>query len=172
MENTSLIIAGAMVLAIVLLMAMFARLFRKAGPHEALIVYGFRGTRVVKGRGTVIFPMVESCRELSLQLMSFDLIDVTPHKKRHLRVPLHELPCCIVRRSADIGLPVSLIARTSKAGLGPCRTGLRFLGEYSLGLIEIDYRHGVAAFAFRGGIDTCRQIGFMLRFAREPLPIP
>ena len=51
-----------MVLAIVFLMAMFAKLFRKAGPHEAIIVYGFRGTRVVKGRGTVIFPMVESCR--------------------------------------------------------------------------------------------------------------
>ena len=62
-----------MVLAIVFLMTMFAKLFRKAGPHEALIVYGFRGTRVVKGRGTVIFPMVESCRGLSLELMSFDV---------------------------------------------------------------------------------------------------
>ena len=54
-------------------MAMFARLFRKAGPHEALIVYGFRGTRIVKGRGTVIFPMVETVRGLSLELMSFDV---------------------------------------------------------------------------------------------------
>ena len=62
-----------MVLAIMFLMAMFAKLFRKAGPHEALIVYGFRGTRVVKGRGTVIFPMVENCRGLSLELMSFDV---------------------------------------------------------------------------------------------------
>src|SRR6478672_9276834 len=73
MENTSFVIAGAMLLAIVFLMAMFAKLFRKAGPHEAIIVYGFRGTRVVKGRGTVIFPMVESCRGLSLELMSFDV---------------------------------------------------------------------------------------------------
>jgi flotillin len=56
---------------------MMARLYRKAGPHEALIVYGFRGTRIVKGRGTVIFPMVETYRELSLQLMSFD---VTPQQ--------------------------------------------------------------------------------------------
>jgi flotillin len=54
-------------------MAMFARLYRKAGPHEALVVYGFRGTRIVKGHGTVIFPMIESYRELSLQLMSFDV---------------------------------------------------------------------------------------------------
>src|SRR2546430_14622256 len=73
MQNTSFVIAGAMVLAIVFLMMMFAKLFRKAGPHEALVVYGFRGTRIVKGRGTVIFPMIESCRGLSLELMSFDV---------------------------------------------------------------------------------------------------
>src|ERR1700674_3161009 len=68
-----LVIAGLMVLTVLFLMMMFARLYRKAGPHEALIVYGFRGTRIVKGRGTVIFPMVETYRELSLQLMSFDV---------------------------------------------------------------------------------------------------
>jgi flotillin len=68
-----LVIAGLMVLTILLLMAMFAGLYRKAGPHEALVVYGFRGTRIVKGHGTVIFPMVENCRELSLELMSFDV---------------------------------------------------------------------------------------------------
>ena len=73
MENTTFVIAGLMILAILFLMAMFAKLFRKAGPHEAIIVYGFRGTRVVKGRGTVIFPMVESARGLSLELMSFDV---------------------------------------------------------------------------------------------------
>jgi flotillin len=66
-------IAGLMGLAIILLMAMLARLYRKAGPHEALVVYGFRGTRIIKGRGSVIFPMVENCRLLSLELMSFDV---------------------------------------------------------------------------------------------------
>jgi flotillin len=54
-------------------MGFLARLYRKAGPHEALIVYGFRGTRIIKGHGTVIFPMVESIRGLSLELMSFDV---------------------------------------------------------------------------------------------------
>src|SRR6202023_2110868 len=73
MENQVFVIAGLMILAIIFLMAMFAKLFRKAGPHEAIIVYGFRGTRIVKGRGTVIFPMVENCRLLSLELMSFDV---------------------------------------------------------------------------------------------------
>ena len=67
------IIVGLAVLAVLFLMSMLARLYRKAGPHEALIVYGFRGTRVVQGHGTVIFPMVENCRDLSLELMSFDV---------------------------------------------------------------------------------------------------
>jgi flotillin len=67
------VIAGLGVLVIMFLMSMLARLYRKAGPHEALVVYGFRGTRVVKGHGTIIFPMVENCRELSLELMSFDV---------------------------------------------------------------------------------------------------
>jgi len=67
------VIVGLMVLAIVLLGSFLASLYRKAGPHEALIVYGFRGTRIVKGHGTVIFPMVEAWHELSLELMSFDV---------------------------------------------------------------------------------------------------
>jgi len=57
----------------VFLISVFARLFRKAGPNQALIVYGFRGPRVIKGRGTVVLPMLESARELSLELMSFDV---------------------------------------------------------------------------------------------------
>jgi len=67
------IIVGLCVLALLFIMSMFAKLYRKAGPHEALIVYGFGGTRVVKGHGTVVFPMVQICRELSLELMSFDV---------------------------------------------------------------------------------------------------
>src|ERR1700737_3565308 len=67
------VIAGLVVLATLFLMSMLARLYRKAGPNEALIVYGFRGTRVVSGHGTGIFPMVENCKGLSLELMSFDV---------------------------------------------------------------------------------------------------
>jgi flotillin len=64
---------GLMGLTVILLTSILATLYRKAGPHEALVVYGFRGTRVVKGHGTVIFPMIEACRQLSLELMSFDV---------------------------------------------------------------------------------------------------
>src|SRR6266480_505899 len=67
------VIVGLMVLAVLFILVMFAKMFRKAGPNEALIVFGFRGTRVVKGHGTLIFPMFESCRDLSLELMSFDV---------------------------------------------------------------------------------------------------
>ena len=73
MSTDAFLIATTAVAAIVLLMGVLARLYRKAGPHEALVVYGFRGTRVIKGHGTVILPMVENCRELSLELMSFDV---------------------------------------------------------------------------------------------------
>ena len=68
-----MVITGLAVLVIFLIMSILARLYRKAGPHEALIVYGLGGTRVVKGHGTLVFPMVQVCRELSLELMSFDV---------------------------------------------------------------------------------------------------
>src|SRR5216117_634401 len=67
------IIAGLAVFVILFLISTMARLSRKAGPHEALIVYGMGGTRVVKGHGTVVLPMVQVCRGLSLELMSFDV---------------------------------------------------------------------------------------------------
>jgi flotillin len=73
MSNEVIYIAIVLVLTLVLLMMATATLFRKAGPHEALIVYGLRGTRIIKGKGTVIVPMIESYRQLSLQLMSFDV---------------------------------------------------------------------------------------------------
>ena len=74
MNQQVIIIAGIAVLAILFIMVMSARLYRKAGPNEALIVYGFRGApRVIKGGGTVVLPMVELCRGLSLELMSFDV---------------------------------------------------------------------------------------------------
>ena len=68
-----LVVVGLAFLGLIFVLGILARMYRKAGPHEALIVYGFRGPRVIKGHGTVIFPMVENCRELSLELMSFDV---------------------------------------------------------------------------------------------------
>ena len=61
------------VMVILFLISGMARIYRKAGPHEALIVYGLGGTRVVKGHGSMVLPMVQVCRGLSLELMSFDV---------------------------------------------------------------------------------------------------
>src|SRR6476661_318064 len=70
-----LIIVVAMVFVVLALIVMFTTLFRKVGPNEALIVYGFglSEPRVVKGGGTLVLPMVQSARSLSLELMSFDV---------------------------------------------------------------------------------------------------
>jgi flotillin len=64
---------GICLLLLIILTGMMARMFRKAGPNEALIVYGFGGPHVIKGHGKIVFPMVQSCRELSLELMGFDV---------------------------------------------------------------------------------------------------
>ncbi|HEX8598609.1 MAG TPA: SPFH domain-containing protein [Chloroflexia bacterium] len=51
-------------------------LVRKVGPNQALIIYGLgTGTqpKVVKGGGVVVMPLLQSAKELSLELMSFDV---------------------------------------------------------------------------------------------------
>ncbi|HEY5380764.1 MAG TPA: SPFH domain-containing protein [Acidobacteriaceae bacterium] len=73
MSNNEIVVIGLIILSTLVLMGMLARLFRKAGPNEALIVYGIRGPRVIKGHGAVILPVVEHARFLSLELMSFDV---------------------------------------------------------------------------------------------------
>ncbi len=73
MMTNIVFIVGVCVLVLIFFLGMLARMFRKAGPNEALIVYGFRGPRVVTGHGTVLFPMIENCKEISLELMSFDV---------------------------------------------------------------------------------------------------
>ncbi|MDP8923829.1 MAG: SPFH domain-containing protein [Chloroflexota bacterium] len=65
----------AVLLAIVLLLLLriLAGLYRKVGPNQALIVYGLGHPKVVKGGGAIVWPMVQSADELSLELMSFDV---------------------------------------------------------------------------------------------------
>lgn len=70
-----IIIVVGLALVIIVILALVASMFRKVGPNQALIIYGFGGTKVVVGGGSVIWPMIQQGRELSLELMSFD---VTP----------------------------------------------------------------------------------------------
>jgi flotillin len=68
------VVAGLLVLAVIMIMMTLTKMYRKAGPHEALIIYGTGSeARIVKGSGTIIWPMLQTCKELSLELMSFDV---------------------------------------------------------------------------------------------------
>ena len=67
------VVAGGVVVATLMLLGFVAQMYRKVGPNEAFIVYGVGGTRVIKGGGTLIFPMIHSWKSLSLELMSFDV---------------------------------------------------------------------------------------------------
>lgn len=67
------VIAAVAAIVFLLIISAAARTFRKVGPNQALIVYGWGGTRVVTGGGALILPLFQSARELSLELMSFDV---------------------------------------------------------------------------------------------------
>src|SRR5579859_5372701 len=67
------VIVAGIVFATILIMGTVTNLYRKAAPNEALVVYGIRGPRIIIGHGTVIMPVVENYRVLSLELMSFDV---------------------------------------------------------------------------------------------------
>jgi flotillin len=71
--QTFWVVVGLGILGLIILLTYLAGLYRKVGPHEALIVYGIGKTRIVNGGGTFIMPMVQSYRMLSLELMSFDV---------------------------------------------------------------------------------------------------
>ena len=70
---TSPVFAVIAALVFLLILSIAARTFRKVGPNQALIVYGWGGTRVVNGGGALVLPFFQSARELSLELMSFDV---------------------------------------------------------------------------------------------------
>src|SRR6266852_3622026 len=73
MSNSIVMVVGLLVVGTLALAILMAKMFRKAGPNEAIVVYEFRGPRVIKGGGAVIFPVVENSKQLSLELMSFDV---------------------------------------------------------------------------------------------------
>jgi flotillin len=85
---TSTFSAVAVFLAIIAFYALAKILYKKAGPDEALIVYGRRkmfgnkvrdekgaieGFRIVRGGGTFVFPAWEQHKVLSLRMMTLDI---------------------------------------------------------------------------------------------------
>lgn len=70
-----------MILGPLIVTAVLATMYRHAAPDEVLVVYGFRGTRIVpSGGGAVIYPLFENYKRLSLELLSFD---VAPDQSFH-----------------------------------------------------------------------------------------
>lgn len=66
-----IILAAVGFLALIFILA---RMFQKVGPDEALIVYGLGGSHVVTGGGRLVWPLIQTSKKLSLELMSFDVI--------------------------------------------------------------------------------------------------
>ncbi len=50
-----------------------ASLYRRVGPNRALIVYGKGNTQIIQGGGRIVYPMIQSARELSMELVSLDV---------------------------------------------------------------------------------------------------
>ncbi|MEI7729835.1 MAG: SPFH domain-containing protein [Verrucomicrobiota bacterium] len=76
------LVAGAIMFVIFIFLAIFASRFTKVGPNEVLIVSGRKyqlddgstiGFRVVKGGGTIVWPVLEKVDILSLELLTIDV---------------------------------------------------------------------------------------------------
>jgi len=64
----------ALVVVVVSLIGLCASRYQKVGPSEALVVFGGRrGTRIVVGGGTVVWPIIETTKRLSLEIMTLDV---------------------------------------------------------------------------------------------------
>lgn len=83
-----LVVAGVIVVALAAIFASMAAIYRKAGPNEALIIFGVGEPKVVIGSGALVIPLFRTANVLSLELMSFD---VAPHKElyTHQGVAVH-----------------------------------------------------------------------------------
>ncbi len=76
------------ILAIVALLVIVANRYVTITPNLALIVSGRRGTRVVTGGGTLVLPVVEAARTISLELMTVDLAKKNVYTKTGVPVNL------------------------------------------------------------------------------------
>lgn len=53
-----LAIVIGLVCVLLLIIGLVATMFRKVGPNQALVVYGFGGIKVIKGSGKLVWPMI------------------------------------------------------------------------------------------------------------------
>src|SRR3954447_18191051 len=86
------IAAGAVVALIVFAFVIFKSMWRVAEPNEALVISGWGsntpdgvaeslGLKIITGKGTLVFPGVQTVRRLSLDLREAELaIDCVTHQ--------------------------------------------------------------------------------------------
>lgn len=75
--NPIIAIIAVLIIATLAIFYILGSLYRRVGPNRALVVYGKGGTQVITGGGRVVYPMIQSARELSMELVS---LDVAPTK--------------------------------------------------------------------------------------------
>jgi len=82
--ESAVVVVGIVVVAFVVLIALFRAMWRVAEPNEALIISGLHhrpneatgeslGFKIVTGRGTLVIPGVQVVRKLSLDLRESEL---------------------------------------------------------------------------------------------------
>ena len=78
MQLIAMLVMGFVVVAVVF--STFVRMFQKCPPNTALIVFGAFGKepRVVKGGGSIVVPLIEAARPLSLEVMTIDVKSSAP----------------------------------------------------------------------------------------------
>ncbi|MEU0073561.1 SPFH domain-containing protein [Streptomyces sp. NPDC006332] len=91
------VVAGAAVVAVLVLIGLFKMMWRVAEPNEALVISGSKhrtegleegmGFRIVTGRGTLVLPGVQAVRKMSLDLNETELhVDCVTHQGIPLKV--------------------------------------------------------------------------------------
>ena len=68
-----LVLSGLAVITLIILLSIVGSMYRRCGPNEALIIYGWGGTQIITGGGRLVLPVFQVYKQLSLELMSFDV---------------------------------------------------------------------------------------------------
>lgn len=78
MDLTTIVIASLIGVVLLVVMGMAVSVYQKCPPNQAMIVFGAGGTRVIKGGGTPVWPMIEQRAFLSLEVMTIDVKSSAP----------------------------------------------------------------------------------------------
>lgn len=84
--GTAILIAAGLLVMLLIFFIVYANRYVKAGPNEVLVISGMKhkvkdamgnvhtvGFRILKGGGTFIWPVLEKCEVLSLEVMTMDV---------------------------------------------------------------------------------------------------